>query len=32
ADGLGHRRILADRNVVARAVGFVTEQREAILH
>ncbi len=32
ADGLGHRRILADRDVVARAVGFVTGQRESTLH
>ena len=32
ANGLGHRRILADRDVVAHAVGFVTGQREATLH
>ncbi|TIL58963.1 MAG: alpha/beta hydrolase [Mesorhizobium sp.] len=30
ADGLGHRRILADRGVVERAVGFVAEQREQV--
>ncbi|GLS41525.1 alpha/beta hydrolase [Mesorhizobium tianshanense] len=33
ADGLGHRRILADKGVVARAVGFVAEHREpSLLH
>jgi pimeloyl-ACP methyl ester carboxylesterase len=32
AEGLGHRRILADRDVVKRAVGFVTGQSEAVLH
>ena len=33
ADGLGHRRILADAGVVAQAVGFVTEkQAVAELH
>ncbi|MBZ9677655.1 alpha/beta hydrolase [Mesorhizobium sp. ES1-1] len=33
ADGLGHRRILADKRVVERAVGFVAEHREpALLH
>ncbi|TKD47766.1 MAG: alpha/beta hydrolase [Mesorhizobium sp.] len=33
ADGLGHRRILADRGVVERAIGFVAEQREpSLLH
>ncbi|WP_245468650.1 alpha/beta hydrolase [Mesorhizobium sp. M1E.F.Ca.ET.063.01.1.1] len=32
AEGLGHRRILADKDVVARAVGFVTEQHESTLH
>lgn len=32
AEGLGHRRILADKNVVARAVGFVTERQPALLH
>ncbi|TIM07547.1 alpha/beta fold hydrolase [Mesorhizobium sp.] len=30
ADGLGHRRILADEGVVERAVGFVAEQREQV--
>ncbi|RWM21485.1 MAG: alpha/beta hydrolase [Mesorhizobium sp.] len=30
ADGLGHRRILADRGVVERAVGFVAEHREPV--
>ncbi|CAH2407250.1 alpha/beta hydrolase [Mesorhizobium escarrei] len=30
ADGLGHRRILADKGVVARAVGFVAEHRETV--
>ncbi|BCH17197.1 MULTISPECIES: alpha/beta hydrolase [unclassified Mesorhizobium] len=30
ADGLGHRRILADRGVVERAVGFVAEHRESV--
>ncbi|RWN03812.1 MAG: alpha/beta fold hydrolase [Mesorhizobium sp.] len=33
ADGLGHRRILADKGVVERAVGFVAEHRQpASLH
>ncbi|TIO04938.1 alpha/beta fold hydrolase [Mesorhizobium sp.] len=33
ADGLGHRRILADKGVVERAVGFVAEHREpSLLH
>ncbi|TIQ33486.1 MAG: alpha/beta hydrolase [Mesorhizobium sp.] len=32
AEGLGHRRILADKDIVARAVGFVTEQHESTLH
>ncbi|WP_192245118.1 alpha/beta hydrolase [Mesorhizobium silamurunense] len=32
AEGLGHRRILADKDVVARAVGFVTEERQSALH
>lgn len=33
ADGLGHRRILADKGVVGRAIGFVTEHREpSLLH
>lgn len=33
ADGLGHRRILADRGVVERAIGFVAEHREpSLLH
>jgi len=32
AEGLGHRRILADRDVVARTVGFVTGRREQSLH
>ncbi|RWP58194.1 MAG: alpha/beta hydrolase [Mesorhizobium sp.] len=31
ADGLGHRRILADRGVVERAIGFVAEHREPSL-
>ncbi|UCI05714.1 alpha/beta hydrolase [Mesorhizobium sp. B1-1-8] len=31
AEGLGHRRILADKDVVARAVGFVTGQQELTL-
>ena len=31
ADGLGHRRILADKGVVKRAVGFVTNHRERAL-
>ncbi|TIP47684.1 alpha/beta fold hydrolase [Mesorhizobium sp.] len=30
ADGLGHRRILADRGVVERAVGFVAEHPEPV--
>ncbi|RWO57251.1 alpha/beta fold hydrolase [Mesorhizobium sp.] len=30
ADGLGHRRILADRGVVERAVDFVAEHREPV--
>ncbi|RWO35662.1 MAG: alpha/beta hydrolase [Mesorhizobium sp.] len=30
ADGLGHRRILADRGVVERAVGFVAEHRAQV--
>ncbi|SIT55563.1 Hydrolase [Mesorhizobium prunaredense] len=30
ADGLGHRRILADRGVVERAVGFVAEHRQPV--
>ncbi|RWN60465.1 alpha/beta fold hydrolase [Mesorhizobium sp.] len=30
ADGLGHRRILADKGVVERAVGFVAEHREPV--
>ncbi|RUU48177.1 alpha/beta fold hydrolase [Mesorhizobium sp. M6A.T.Ca.TU.002.02.2.1] len=33
ADGLGHRRILADKGVVERAIGFVAEHREpSLLH
>lgn len=33
ADGLGHRRILADKGVVERAIRFVAEQREpSLLH
>lgn len=33
ADGLGHRRILADKGVVASAVAFVAEHREpSLLH
>jgi hypothetical protein len=33
ADGLGHRRILVDKGVVGRAVGFVGEHREpSLLH
>ncbi|QPC93045.1 alpha/beta hydrolase [Mesorhizobium sp. INR15] len=33
ADGLGHRRILADKSVVGHAVGFVADHREpALLH
>ncbi|RWL19933.1 MAG: alpha/beta fold hydrolase [Mesorhizobium sp.] len=33
ADGLGHRRILADRGVVERAIGFVAEHWEpSLLH
>lgn len=32
ADGLGHRRILADKGVVERAVTFVRSEREPILH
>ncbi|WP_027054182.1 alpha/beta hydrolase [Mesorhizobium erdmanii] len=33
ADGLGHRRILADKGVVERAVAFVAEHREpSLLH
>ncbi|MER8440921.1 lysophospholipase [Mesorhizobium sp. M1312] len=33
ADGLGHRRILADSGVVERAIGFVAEHREpSLLH
>ena len=32
ADGLGHRRILADKGVVERAVAFVRSEREPILH
>ena len=32
ADGLGHRRILADKGVVERAVSFVRSEREPILH
>ncbi|AZN99859.1 alpha/beta fold hydrolase [Mesorhizobium sp. M9A.F.Ca.ET.002.03.1.2] len=33
ADGLGHRRILADKGVVERAVGFVAERLEpSLLH
>jgi pimeloyl-ACP methyl ester carboxylesterase len=32
ADGLGHRRILADKGVVERAVTFVKSEREPILH
>jgi pimeloyl-ACP methyl ester carboxylesterase len=33
ADGLGHRRILADKGVVERAVGFVAEHLEpSLLH
>jgi len=31
ADGLGHRRILADKGVVERAVGFVAEHLESSL-
>ncbi|RWP44857.1 MAG: alpha/beta fold hydrolase [Mesorhizobium sp.] len=30
ADGLGHRRILADKGVVERAVGFVAEHRQPV--
>jgi pimeloyl-ACP methyl ester carboxylesterase len=30
ADGLGHRRILADKGVVARAVGFVTGHQDTV--
>jgi pimeloyl-ACP methyl ester carboxylesterase len=30
ADGLGHRRILADKGVVARAVGFVTGYQDTV--
>ncbi|RWN51795.1 alpha/beta fold hydrolase [Mesorhizobium sp.] len=30
ADGLGHRRILADKSVVERAVGFVAEHRQPV--
>ncbi|MER8431443.1 alpha/beta hydrolase [Mesorhizobium caraganae] len=30
ADGLGHRRILADKGVVERAVGFVTGHQDAV--
>ena len=33
ADGLGHRRILADKDVVGRAIGFVAEHQEpSLLH
>ena len=32
ADGLGHRRILADKGVVKRAVGFVVGQPVPALH
>ncbi|MDG4908087.1 alpha/beta hydrolase [Mesorhizobium sp. WSM4898] len=32
AEGLGHRRILADKDVAARAVGFVAEERQPALH
>jgi pimeloyl-ACP methyl ester carboxylesterase len=32
ADGLGHRRILADKGVVERAVTFVRSEREPILY
>ncbi|ESX05240.1 hydrolase [Mesorhizobium sp. LSJC268A00] len=32
ADGLGHRRILADKGVIERAVTFVKNEREPILH
>jgi pimeloyl-ACP methyl ester carboxylesterase len=32
ADGLGHRRILADKGVVERAVGFVTHREPSLLH
>jgi pimeloyl-ACP methyl ester carboxylesterase len=32
AEGLGHRRILSDRNVVARAVAFVQRPASAVLH
>ncbi|RVA56731.1 alpha/beta hydrolase, partial [Mesorhizobium sp. M7A.F.Ca.US.001.01.1.1] len=32
ADGLGHRRILADKGVVERAVGFVTHREPLLLH
>ncbi|MGX9144527.1 alpha/beta hydrolase [Mesorhizobium sp. 128a] len=32
ADGLGHRRILADKGVVERAVTFVRSEREPMLH
>jgi pimeloyl-ACP methyl ester carboxylesterase len=31
ADGLGHRRILADRKIVAHTVAFVAEDRSSIL-
>jgi pimeloyl-ACP methyl ester carboxylesterase len=31
-EGLGHRRILSDPGVVSRAVAFVTEQRQPVLH
>ncbi|CAH2401978.1 alpha/beta hydrolase [Mesorhizobium ventifaucium] len=30
ADGLGHRRILADKGVIERAVGFVAEHRKPV--
>ncbi|RUY19895.1 alpha/beta hydrolase, partial [Mesorhizobium sp. M7A.F.Ca.CA.004.12.1.1] len=32
ADGLGHRRILADKGVVERAVGFVANREPLLLH
>lgn len=32
AEGLGHRRIVADKGVVASAVGFVKEQWVSTLH
>src|SRR5438445_12781 len=32
ADGLGHRRILADKGVIERAVGFVAHREPSLLH